>query len=88
MALFLVRLAETANPDFRVQDGSLPGLPNPLTSKIYSGFYNVSRTRHLHFAFVESMKDPDNDPLMVWFSGGPGVTSIGFIVIRHGPYLL
>ena len=50
---------------------SLPGLQN-MTSKIYTGMYNVSKTRGIFYALVESESDPVNDPLLVWFAGGPG----------------
>jgi len=65
---------------------SLPGLTN-MTSKIYSGMYNVSKTRGLFYALVESESDPVNDPLLVWFSGGPGGASTVELMYGNGPYV-
>ena len=70
----------------RVTDGSLPKFPNPLASKLYSGQYNVSTTRSLHYIFVESLNDPSKDPVLVWFSGGPGGSSTPHLGSGHGPY--
>lgn len=50
-----------------------------MTTEWYSGFYNVSSTRHLHFVLVESQNDPKTDPLIVYFSGGPGTPSINMV---------
>jgi carboxypeptidase C (cathepsin A) len=65
---------------------SLPGLQN-MTSKIYSGMYNVSSTRGLFYTLVESESDPVNDPLLVWFSGGPGGASTFQLMYGNGPYV-
>ena len=65
---------------------SLPGLEK-LTSKIYAGMYNVSRTRGLFYTLIESESDPANDPLLVWFSGGPGGASTIELFTGIGPYV-
>jgi carboxypeptidase C (cathepsin A) len=65
---------------------SLPGLET-FTSKIYAGMYNVSRTRGLFYTLIESESDPANDPLLVWFSGGPGASSTIELFTGIGPYV-
>lgn len=35
---------------------------------------------------VESISDPANDPVIFWFSGGPGGVSTLHLLFGHGPY--
>jgi carboxypeptidase C (cathepsin A) len=48
------------------------GLPSPW----YSGYISASPTKQLHYVFVTSLSDPQNDPVVVWFNGGPGCSSL------------
>ena len=48
------------------------GLPSPW----YSGYLSASPSKHLHYVFVSSLSDPANDPVVVWFNGGPGCSSL------------
>ena len=65
----------------------MPDFP-PLLSKWYSGYYNVSSSRQLHYVFVESLNEPSKDPILVWFAGGPGGSSMLDLIYGLGPYIL
>lgn len=65
---------------------SLPGFTHlHLPNNMYSGFINISKNKHLHYLYMESESQPDNDPIIVWFNGGPGGTSINCFFRGIGP---
>ena len=66
------------------------GLPecDYLTSDMYSGYLTVTPTKRLHYVFVTSQSDPQNDPLMIWFNGGPGCSSLIGLFQEHGPFII
>ena len=43
----------------------LPDAP-ALLSRHYSGFLDLSETKHHHYYLVESHNDPASDPLILW----------------------
>jgi carboxypeptidase C (cathepsin A) len=65
---------------------SLPGWSGNLPSKQYSGYLNVSSTSHLHYWLVESESNPATDPVVLWFNGGPGCSSLDGFFYEHGPF--
>lgn len=66
----------------------LPGIGFELNFRHYSGFFNVSNTHRLHYWFVESQNDPVKDPLIFWFNGGPGCSSLDGLLNEMGPYVV
>lgn len=69
----------------RVQ--GLPNVVSPLPSKWYSGYLNVTDTKLLHYIFVESLSNPTTDPVLLWFNGGPGCSSMEGLFAELGPFI-
>ena len=64
--------------------GDLPDAP-PFTTDVFSGYLDVSNTKQLHYVFATSENDPENDPLIIWFNGGPGCSSMLAFMQENGP---
>ena len=47
---------------------------------LYSGYLPINGTKNkLHYMFAESQNKPTTDPVVIWFNGGPGCSSmLGF----------
>ena len=73
---------------------SLPGWDGPLLSKAYCGFSEAGTppsgegTMYFNYIFMESENDPANDPVIVWYNGGPGAASMFGLFVELGPYYL
>jgi len=56
---------------------------------MYSGYLPINDTsKILHYMFVTSQNDPATDPLLIWFNGGPGCSSMLGFMQEHGPYVM
>lgn len=80
---FLVGLTNTE------EISRLPGAERlHIGFKHFSGYFQVSETHFLHYWFVESQHDPKKDPLIFWFNGGPGCSSLDGLLNEMGPYII
>ena len=83
--MLLVSIVRGQKADDEIK--SLPGQSfQTLSSRWYSGHFNVSKTRHLHYLYMESLDKPATDPVLVYFNGGPGGGTISLSFMGMGPY--
>ena len=66
---------------------NLPDAP-AFATNTYSGFLNVTDTKQLHYVFTESMDSPLTDPIVIWFNGGPGCSSLLGMMQELGPIVI
>ena len=91
-ALLTIRIVHSHTIGMQSQEDdavlSLPGWTGPLPSNQYSGYLDASPTSHLHYWLVESEGDPKNDPVVFWFNGGPGCSSLDGFFYEMGPFVV
>ena len=59
-----------------------------MPSNSYSGYLKVNDEKQLHYIFVESKNSPTTDPILIWFNGGPGCSSLLGFMQEHGPWVI
>ncbi|TMS32976.1 hypothetical protein L596_000761 [Steinernema carpocapsae] len=84
---FFVSLFALLSSAHKAEIKELPGVDFELNFRHYSGFFKVSSNHFLHYWFVESQNDPANDPVIFWFNGGPGCSSLDGLLNEMGPYV-
>ena len=82
----LMGISLAARPNDLVKQ--LPDVAAPMASPWYSGFLDIGPTKSLHYVFVTSSStQAAKDPVVVWFNGGPGCSSMLALFQEHGPYV-
>ena len=53
----------------------------------YSGYFDIDASTNKHYWYwaFESKKDPANDPVLLWMTGGPGCSSSLAMLVENGP---
>jgi hypothetical protein len=53
----------------------LPGADN-LLSNHFSGYLDITSTKHIHYFYIESHRNPVEDSVVFWTNGGPGCSGL------------
>lgn len=80
-------------PAERTEVKSLPGWTGQLPSRTWSGYIDSGAPpsgdkMYQHYVFVECENDPATAPVVVWYQGGPGASSMYGLLLENGPLLL
>ena len=72
-----------------VENDIVTSLPDySYKGRLYSGYLSASPVKHFHYMFNLAHEDPDHKPLVLWFNGGPGCSSLDGWSSEHGPMQL
>ncbi|KAK6145897.1 hypothetical protein DH2020_019766 [Rehmannia glutinosa] len=66
---------------------TLPGYYGNLPFKLETGYVSVGKNEEieLFYYFIESERNPNEDPLVLWITGGPGCSGLCGLAFEIGP---
>lgn len=79
----LAQATASENKNKRTVVRHLPGFHGPLPFSLESGYVEVNDSR-LFYYFIESERKPEEDPVVLWLTGGPGCSAFSGLVYEIG----
>jgi hypothetical protein len=59
------------------------GTAQAINFRQFSGYLSIGNTKYIHYWFVESQRDPKNDPLVFWTNGGTAAVRLVAMLARE-----
>ena len=67
----------------------LPSIGSITDFDMFSGYVDIEGTsKKLHYLFNASQSNPETDPVIIWFNGGPGCSSMLGMMQENGPRVI
>ncbi|CAA3001497.1 serine carboxypeptidase-like 18 isoform X1 [Olea europaea subsp. europaea] len=69
---------------------TLPGYPGKLPFRLETGYIGIGESEEvqLFYYFIESERNPKDDPLMIWLTGGPACSGLSGLIYEMGPFTI
>eukprot|EP01063_Lacrimia_lanifica_P011412 TRINITY_DN1819_c0_g3_i1.p1 TRINITY_DN1819_c0_g3~~TRINITY_DN1819_c0_g3_i1.p1 ORF type:complete len:519 (+),score=217.84 TRINITY_DN1819_c0_g3_i1:53-1609(+) len=84
----------TGTPPQRHEVTHLPGYDEPLASRMWTGYVDAGTppsgkgTAYFHYFAFEAEANPETAPVVFWYNGGPGASSLFGLFQELGPNYL